>query len=404
MGAADQGSGLKRRIGFWLLTLYGVGVMIGAGIYVLVGAVAADAGLWAPLAFLAAGIVAAPTALSYAELSSRIPQSAGEAAWVAQATRGRALPLAVGAVIALVGIVSSAAILQGGVGYLRALIDLPAPLLTVALLAALTAAAVLGVLESLALAAVLTLIELGGLGLVAATGLVVAPAEAALEDLPSALPGLGFLGATLLAFFAYLGFEDMVNMAEEVRHPQRTMPRAILAALILTTAAYMLVSVAAVRAVPLEALSVSTRPLALVIQAGWPAGVPILTLIAVAAALNGVLAQIVMAARVLYGLGARHGGPRALGQIHPRLGTPVMATLLAAGTVLALSLSAPLAGLASASAALLLAVFVVMNGVLILLRRDSAFSTVEGFVAPAWAPWVGLTLSSAVLVFGIVLG
>lgn len=390
---------LKRRIGFWLLTLYGVGVMVGAGIYVLVGVVAETAGGWAPLAFLIAGLVAVPTALSYSELVTRIPESAGEAAWVARATGSRRLAALVGGAIATVGIVSSAAILQGGVGYLGSVIGGDAWILTVAMLAVLTAAATLGVLESLALAGLLTLVELAGLGLVAIVGLAAAPAMAP----PPGLPGAGVLAATLLAFFAYLGFEDMVNMAEEVREPERVMPRAILAALALTAAAYVLVAWAAVRAVPMADLAGSERPLALVMEAGWPAAAPALSLIAVAAALNGVLAQIVMSARILYGLGARHGGPRVFAWVHPRLGTPVPATLAVAAAVLVLSLGLPLSGLASASAALLLAVFVAMNAALIVLRRREPRPP-GAFAAPRWAPWAGVILSLAALVFGVATG
>ena len=157
---------LKRRIGLGLLTAYGVGVMIGAGIYVLVGAVAAEAGANAPLAFLLAGLIAAPSALSYAEFSTRIPEAAGEAAYVEKGFGIPALGLLVGLAIVAAGTISAAAVLKGGVGYLLSILPMPE---TVGILLAgslLIGVAVIGVLESLALAAVFTVIEVCGLALV----------------------------------------------------------------------------------------------------------------------------------------------------------------------------------------------------------------------------------------------
>src|SRR6056297_1103352 len=115
---------LKRRIGLGLLTAYGVGVMVGAGIYVLVGAVAAEAGIWAPLSFLLAGLIAAPTALSYSEFSARLPEAAGEAAFIRRGLQSRLLAVVVGLAIVAAGTVSAAAVLRGGTGYLMLVVDL----------------------------------------------------------------------------------------------------------------------------------------------------------------------------------------------------------------------------------------------------------------------------------------
>ncbi|MGD9862416.1 MAG: APC family permease, partial [Pseudodonghicola sp.] len=294
---------LKRRIGLGLLTAYGVGVMIGAGIYVLVGAVAADAGVWAPVSFLAAGLIAAPTALSYAEFSTRLPEAAGEAAYVGQGLRSRALALLVGLAIVASGTISAGAVLRGGVGYLTQVIEVEPTLAIVALGVALTAVAVFGVLESLALAALFTLIEVAGLVAVIWAGNSAAPSADFLVPQPMVLAGIG--GGAVLAFFAFIGFEDIVNMAEEVDRPERTLPRAILLSLAITSALYALVTLAAVRAVPVAALSQSQSPLVLVWQSARGGDGHFLSGIAVFAALNGVLAQIVMASRVLFGLGRR---------------------------------------------------------------------------------------------------
>src|SRR6056297_2958683 len=153
-GGFEMAEALKRRIGLGLLTAYGVGVMVGAGIYVLVGAVAADAGVWAPLAFLMAGIIAAPTALSYAEFTTRLPEAAGEAVFVAKGLGVDALGVFVGLGIVAAGAVSAAAVLRGGTGYLTSVVDLPFDITLVVMGGLLVSVAIIGVLESLTLAAI----------------------------------------------------------------------------------------------------------------------------------------------------------------------------------------------------------------------------------------------------------
>ncbi|MEC8197237.1 MAG: amino acid permease, partial [Pseudomonadota bacterium] len=136
---------LKRRIGLPLLTAYGVGVMVGAGIYVLVGAVAADAGIWAPLAFLFAGLVAAPTALSYAEFSTRLPEAGGEAVYVSEGLGLQWLGVLVGLAIVVTGTISAAAVLRGGAGYLTSVVPLPMAATIVVMGLSLIAVAIIGV-------------------------------------------------------------------------------------------------------------------------------------------------------------------------------------------------------------------------------------------------------------------
>ena len=383
---------LKRRIGPGLLTAYGVGVMVGAGIYVLVGAVAAEAGLYAPLAFLLAGLVAAPSALSYAELSTRLPEAAGEAAYVEAGLGARWLGWLVGLAIVAGGSVSAAAVLRGGAGYLTSFVALPFDPTVVALGLILTGVAIVGVLESLALAALFTLIEVGGLVMVVLAGLEapVSP-DWGVPDSPY-WGGIGV--AATLAFFAFIGFEDIVNMAEEVKRPERTLPIAILGSLVITTVLYAGVTVVAVRAVPLEALSNSEQPLALVYEAGG-GHVALLAAIAVAAALNGVLAQVVMAARVLFGLGKRGGILSVFSQAHPRFGTPVLGTVLVGIVVIIAALALPVADLAGVTSTILLVVFTLVNASLILLHRRAPQAP---FRVPRWVPWCGLVFALGALV------
>ncbi|WP_417257690.1 APC family permease [Celeribacter sp.] len=388
---------LKRRIGPVLLTAYGVGVMVGAGIYVLVGAVAAHAGIYAPLAFLLAGLIAAPSALSYSELSTRIPQAAGEAAYIEAGFGSRFLGVIVGLGIVAAGTVSAAAVLRGGAGYFTGVFDLPWNMVIIVFGGGLVVVALVGVLESLALAALFTVIEIAGLALVVWAGWTAPVSPDWTASAPMYVPGIGI--AATLAFFAFIGFEDIVNMAEEVRNPSRTLPIAIISSLIITALLYAGVTVAAIRAVPLEALAQSERPLALVYEAARGGDGQMLSLIAVVAALNGVLAQMVMAARVLYGLGGR-GGPLGLfHHAHPRFGTPVVATVLVGASVIVAALLLPVADLAGATSFILLIVFAMVNGALIYLKRRLPAAP---FRVPTWVPYAGLVLSVlALIVFGI---
>ena len=387
---------LKRRIGLGLLTAYGVGVMIGAGIYVLVGAVAAEAGANAPLAFLLAGLIAAPSALSYAEFSTRIPEAAGEAAYVEKGFGIPALGLLVGLAIVAAGTISAAAVLKGGVGYLLSILPMPE---TVGILLAgslLIGVAVIGVLESLALAAVFTVIEVCGLALVIWAGFS-APATPEYIT-PEAMHLGGVAAAAVLAFFAFIGFEDIVNMAEEVDRPEYTLPRAIILSLVITSLIYSLVSWGAIRAVPIADLAGSTKPLALVWQAGQGGDARFLSAIAVFAALNGVLAQIVMAARVMFGLGRRHPSLSVFHQAHPKLGTPVIATLVVGALVFAGALFLPLATLAEATSTILLTVFVIVNLALIVIKRSTPQAA---FRVPVAVPVFGVIAAGLALIANI---
>jgi amino acid transporter len=394
MAAQAIEPGLRRRLGLGLLTLYGIGVMVGAGIYVLVGVVAGQAGIWAPLAFLLAAVIAAPTGFSYAELSGRVPEAAGEAAYLRVATGLPLAAAAVGLAIEVVGVVSAAVVLQGGVGYLRAIVDLPEGLLIVFIGAVLGTAALIGVVESLSLAAILTMTEIVGLLIVIGAG---ATGPAAVQpEMVMNLSLVGLAAGGILAFFAFLGFEDMVNMVEETRAPARTVPRAIFLALAVTTLLYMLVAWAAVRAVPVDQLADSRRPLALVFETATGQNAAFLSAIAVAAALNGVLAQIVMSARVLYGLGRFLPPLRVFHHAHPRFRTPVLATVLATTVTVTLALTAPLLTLAELTSAVLLVVFICVNGALIALKRTGP-PPQGAFCAPSWLPWAGVAGSGLAL-------
>lgn len=360
--------------------------MVGAGIYVLVGVSVGVAGLWAPLSFVIAALVALPTALTYSDLAARIPVAAGDSAYVSAGLHQNWLAILIGFVNILSGTVGAAAVLRGGVGYLVSVVPMSFDLAVIGLGVVLTVIALLNVAGSLGFVAALTLVEVVGLLLVIGAGFSAPPV--ADWHLPLAAPHWsGVIAASVFAFFAFLGFDDLVNLAEEARAPERNMPLSILISLAITTLLYVLVTLAAERAVPRDVLAHSMRPLAQVWEnaTGHPATV--LALIAVASALNGVLAQIVMAARVLFGLGTYSRWLTPFHSTSQRFHTPVAGTLLVGTAVVLAALSLPVATLAEVTSEILLGVFAIVNLSLIRLKRQAPEAP---FRVPVWVPWLGL--------------
>ncbi len=395
---------LRRSVSLWLLTFYGLGNILGAGIYVLVGKVAGAAGYHAPLAFVVALLITVLTALSYSELAGRLPYAAGEAVYIQRAFGRPALSAGIGALIALAGLVSAAALARGFASYLEVFVDWPAALSITTLVMALGAIAAWGVRESMRLAAVITVIEIGGLALILWT------VRAELGELPGRahllVPGGGWtewqgilLGA-FLAFYAFIGFEDMVKMAEEVRRPARNMPLAILLALGAAAVLYILVAVGAVLAVAPEALAQTTAPLALVYREASGAEPRAIAMIALFATVNGVLAQIMMAARVLYGMSRQGWLPGMLGRVHPRTRTPFPATVIVTAAVLALALMLPVVTLAGATSLLILMVFALVNlSLWRIKRRGPAPAGVRTW--PLAVPALAFLANSALIGFAV---
>ena len=250
---------LRRRLGLPLLVLYGTGITIGAGIYVLIGAVAAHAGIYAPWSFLMAALVMALTVGSYAELSTRFPVSAAEAAYVKAAFGSRALSTVTGLLRIVIGIASSATVTLGAAGYIQEFTTIPRPVIAICLVLFLGTVAAWGILEFVVLASLFTLVEIGGLLIVIFAGLYAGvPISTALLSPPTDLAALsGVTFASLLAFFAFIGFEDLANAVEEAKSPHRDIPRAMAATLIISTVLYVMVIIIAVGAVPITQLAAS---------------------------------------------------------------------------------------------------------------------------------------------------
>ncbi len=376
-----------------LLVLYGTGITIGAGIYVLIGAVAGYAGIYAPWSFLLAAVIMALTVASYIELSTRFPVSAGEAAYVKAAFHSRLLSISVGLLTIGIATVSSAAVALGSAGYIQQFLDWPRDLIIVAVVLLLGAFAAWGILESVVLASLFTLIEVGGLvAIIAFAASSNVPIATAITDVPpfdsTVLSGIAF--GSLLAFFAFIGFEDLANVVEEAKQPQRDIPRAMILTLLISTTLYVLVAAVAVRTVSIERLSLSPAPLSLVFRAVAEINPQVISFIAIVSTLNTILAQMTMASRVIYGL-ARDGDlPLMLAKVHPATGTPVVATALIVACVIPLALSVPFAWLAEGTSLATLVVFALVNLALLRLRCRGALSTHPHIIVPIWMPALGV--------------
>ncbi|MEL6958050.1 MAG: APC family permease [Pseudomonadota bacterium] len=395
---------LKRSLSLPLLTLYGLGVTVGAGIYVLIGATVAEAGPHAWFAFLLAAFVISFTALSYAELSTRYPVSAGEAVYVEKGFDRRLPAICVGGLVALAGVVSSAAISVGSAGYLSALTGLPDLPLIAAIVVLMGLVAFWGISESVTIAAIITVVEILGLMVVIIWGFAVAPPNGvALSDLAlnTEMEWNGLIAASVLAFFAFIGFEDMVNVAEEVREPRRTMPRAVIITLVLATLIYVAVCAAVLVAVPVSDLAGATAPLSLVF-ADAPRGVATaFAAIAVVATANGVLIQMIMASRVLYGMADRGQLPKGLAKVSPRTRTPGRATALVTVIILVLALALPIEALAARTSQIVLFIFTVVNIALVAIKVRLG-SEGDFFKVPVLVPLCGVVTSAGLLMTALV--
>lgn len=366
---------LKRTVTLPYITFYGLGTILGAGVYVLIGKIAGAAGLFAPIAFLVSALVAGLTAFSYCELSSRFPVSAGESVYCQEAFGWPRFAQVVGYFVILTVIVSAATIANGFVGYLQLFVPISPGLAISMLLLFLTFLAILGITESVGFATLVTLLELFGLVF------VISVAGNHLGKLPDAWPTLwpslnfqewyGIVLGAFLAFYAFIGFEDMVNISEEVKSPERNMPKAIIISLAIATLLYIIVAIIAVLAMPIPELAQSGAPLAALLKSKGEWAEKTISAISLVAVVNGALVQIIMASRVIYGMGKKGLISPMLSKLHPKTKTPIYATLLTGVVVWGLALWFPLVYLAKATSFIVLTIFIIVNIALIKLKQQN---------------------------------
>jgi len=392
---------LRRSVGAPLLLLFLLGDVLGAGIYALVGAIAAESGgaVWLPM-LVALGL-ALLTAASYAELVTKYPRAGGSAVFVQRAFGRPLLSFLAGFAMVAAGLVSVAALALAFAGdYLGELVDLPRVPVAAALVVVLAALNAHGIRDSLRANFVMTAVELTGLLLVIVLAVAVVSGGdgnpgRALDLRDGASPWAAVLGAALLAFYAFVGFETTANLAEETVDPSRVYPRVLFAGLLIAGAVYCLVGLAVTMAVPTDVLAGSDGPLLEVVRRA-PGGLPpeLFSVIALIAVANGALLTSIMASRLTFGMAREGLLPPVLGRVLPSRGTPVVAIAFTALLILVLIATGEFEQLAATVVLLLLFVFICVNLAALALRRTDSDS--PHFRAPVWAP-VGGVLSCLVL-------
>ncbi len=392
---------LKRNLSLALVTFYGVGTILGAGIYVLIGHVFADANRYTPLAFLVAAVIAGLSAFSYAELVARYPKSAGEAVYIDQAFNWRWLSILTGLSVTIIGLVSTAVMIHGFYGYLNDFIQVPQVPTLICSVIVLTVIVAWGISQSVWLAAAITVIEIMGLLIIIWVGR--SGLAGLVTDYSTYIPDLSYqswqgimLGA-FIAFYAFIGFEDMVNVAEEVREPTRNLPRAIIIALIVTTLLYIIVALVYVSVMSSASVVNSAAPLADLYRQQTGEAATVIHIISLLSLLNGALVQLIMASRILYGMSQQKWIPAWIGRVNPVTHTPVIATILISVLVLIAVLTLPLIDLARLTSFITLVIFVLINFALIRLKHIDRHVDVN-FSVPVWVPVAGFIMSTLLIV------
>jgi APA family basic amino acid/polyamine antiporter len=403
----DKRTKLSRKITLPMLVFYGLGNIFGAGIYVLIGEMAGIADTYIPLSFLIACIVVTFTALSYAELSARYPLSAGEAVYINEGFNSKILSIFVGLTIAFTGLLSSATILHGFHGYLSTFIQTPAVATTLIVVIVISTIAIWGISQSMIVTALLTLLETFGLSMVIYVGYEHIPwdhttLQTFIPPLEISILNSIILGA-FLAFYAFIGFEDMVNVAEEVKDPNKTMHKAIITTLIIATIFYIAIALVSISVVPVNELADSSAPLAKVYMTATQGDATLLSTIAMFAVVNGALIQIIMVSRIFYGMSRQGWLPKFLGVVSPKTTTPVNATALAGFLVFALAISFPILTLAQSTSLLIFIIFTLVNVSLIRIKRKIPHPS-DVSTYPMWVPVTAVILNMIMLGFQIISG
>ncbi|HFD32454.1 MAG TPA: amino acid permease [Gammaproteobacteria bacterium] len=384
-------STLVRKLSLPLLAFYGIGTILGAGIYVLVGKVAGVSGFYAPVSFILASLLAAFSAFSYAELAARFPRSAGEAVYVEEGFGIKSLSVVIGLMIVAVGIISTATLAHGFFGYLKVFVDLPETLVVIFLVLSIGFVCAWGIGQSVMIASAMTIVEIIGLLIIIYVG------RDAFHLIPTRLPDMippsdmsiwaGIFIGSFIAFYAYLGFEDIVNVAEEAIQPRINIPLAIIISLIVTTLFYILISIVAIILISPEKLSSSHAPLAMLYQTTTGQSPVVITIISLISVINGALIQVIMASRVLYGMSRKQWLPEKIGVVNEKTHTPLNATIIIILLVLLFALSFPLLSLAKITSFITLIIFMIINFALIKIKFSQ--KEYEGFKVPLFIPVTG---------------
>jgi APA family basic amino acid/polyamine antiporter len=359
---------LKRELGLSEVTLSGVGIILGAGVYVLIGQAAGLAGNAIWLAFILSAIMALLTGLSYAELSSMFPKAGAEYDYVTNAFNAR-LAFVIGWLVFLSGVLAAATVALGFAGYFTALTSIPMLISAIGLLIALTVLLAYGVKETARVAGISTLIEVAGLVIIIAIGL---PHLGSVNYwvMPQGYSGL--FAASALIFFAYQGFESMVKFSEETKKPETTVPKALLLALAISVILYVLVALSVVSVLGWQQLAVSDAPFVDVVAGTLgPDAAVIIAIIALFATANTALMSMYASSRILYGMAGSSSLTAGLAWVHPAQRTPWIAIGICGVLSGILIFAGDIAFIANVTNFTLFITFIVINAAVIVLRYRS---------------------------------
>lgn len=372
----QKGSKLKQAITGPLLYLFILGDVLGAGIYALMGVLAGEVGgaLWAPLVL--ALLLALLTAGSYAELVTKYPRAGGAAIFAERAFKLPLVSFLVGFSMLAAGVVSAAGLSLAFGGYFTTIVDVPVVPTAIVFLAVVACINARGMSESLGSNVVMTIIEVSGLVIVIVTVAVLVgggggDVSRVIQFPTDSSPALATIGAAIIAYYSFVGFETSANVAEEVRDPSRVYPRALFGALATAGVVYVLVALASAIALPSSDLVDSSGPLLAVVEATG-VGVPgwLFSVIALVAVANGALLTMIMASRVTYGMAEQRLLPSVFGRVLEKRRTPWVAIVVTTVVAMVLSLIGDLATLAETVVLLLLFVFISTNVAVLVLRKD----------------------------------
>jgi amino acid transporter len=399
---AEREPALKRAISRNMLLFFVLGDVLGAGIYALVGEVGGRSGgaIWT--AFLVALLLAVFTAFAYAELVTKYPQAAGAALYVNRAFRMPFVTFMVAFAVMSSGITSAATLSRAfGGDYLKEFVSIPTVLAALVFITVVAAVNFRGISESVKLNVALTTIEVLGLLLIIVIALVAlldgeGDAGRAFEFKEGESVVGAMVGGAALAFYALIGFEDSVNVAEETEEPQRDYPRALFAGLLIAGAIYLAVSALASMIVPTDTLAESSGPLLEVVQVGpLSVSTKLFAAIALFAVANGALINMIMASRLTYGMSRQGIVPRIFGVVHAGRRTPLAAIVFTTALAMILISTGDLSDLADTMVLLLLVVLIFVNVAVLVLRRDRVAHA--HFHAPTALPVIGIVVCVALM-------
>ncbi|MDP1694190.1 MAG: amino acid permease [Candidatus Woesearchaeota archaeon] len=394
---------LHRNLNLGQTTISGVGIIIGAGIYALIGIGTQTAGnaLW--LAFVIGACIAIFTGLSYGELASMFPRDAEEYDYAKHAF-GKRIALIIGCMLIITAVVAIATVSLSFAQYLHSLTNIPIVMTAIILVIGIASIDYCGLRQSCSVNTVLTIVGVGGLLMIITAGFKNIT-KINLLEMPYGLPGV--LSASALMFFAYMGFENVARLTEETKNPKKTIPRAMILSVIISSVVYILVALAVVAIVPWQQLGASEAPMALVAETLWGKGAFILlALIALISTAGTALMEIVTASRFVYGIAGEKALPKFLAQIDPKTSTPYRAIELLLLLTIVFVFVKDLNLVANIATATLFITFIMINLAVIVLRfkepKMKRIFQVSGTIARIPViPVLGIITSAVLLYFSI---